>query len=283
MKVLMVGSTGTYAGMVLPELIKRGAVVRALVRDEQSAAQARERGAVETAIGDLGNAASLRRAAEGVDGVFHIGPAFSPDEAGMGVRMVQAAKDAGVRKFCFSGAIHPSISRMRNHSEKRPVEEALYESGLEFTILQPAMFMQTMQNSWKQVAETGSFGLPYSAQAKVCFVDYRDVAEAAALALTGSRLAYGTFELCAPGMVDRGQIAAMMGAALGRTVEAAEPAFDEWAEKAKLPAELREGMRTMYMDYDKYGFPGGNALVLRAILEREPRSLKQFFRELASA
>jgi hypothetical protein len=37
----------------------------------------------------------------------------------------------------------------------------------------------------------------------------------------------------------------------------------------------------MYAAYDQYGFNGGNALVLRAILGREPRTLRQFFAELA--
>jgi hypothetical protein len=37
----------------------------------------------------------------------------------------------------------------------------------------------------------------------------------------------------------------------------------------------------MYIDYNEYGFPGGNSLVLEAILGREPRSLEQFFQELS--
>ncbi len=282
MKVLMVGATGKFAGMVVPELVKRGATVRALVRSEDKVEAARKQGAAEAAIGDLHDEASLRRAAEGVDGVFHIGPAFAPDEAEMGVRLVEAAKAAGVRKFCFSGVIHPSLSKMRNHKAKLPVEEALYESGMDFTVLQPTMFMQNLEAGWKKVAATGKFGLPFSKRAKVSYVDYRDVAEAAALALTGDTLAYGTFELCAPGMVDRVEMAAMMSEALGKPVEAAEPAFAEWAEKAGIPdGPMREGMETMYADYDRFGFPGGNGLVLKAVLGRQARGLREFFGELA--
>jgi len=44
MNVLMVGATGSRAGAVLPELVKRGAAVRAWVRDEERAAVARRRG-----------------------------------------------------------------------------------------------------------------------------------------------------------------------------------------------------------------------------------------------
>jgi uncharacterized protein YbjT (DUF2867 family) len=284
MKILMVGASGKYAGLVLPELKKRGAIVRALIRSEDKAEEARKQGADETAVGDLNNIASLRKAAQGVDGVFHINPAFAPNEAQLGVAMVQAAVDSGVRKFVFSGVIHPSISRMSNHGSKRAVEEALYESGLMFTILQPTMFMQTLANGWKEAVESGSFSLPYSKHAKACYVDYRDVAEAAAIGLTRDKLAYGCFELSAPGMLDRIELTQIMSTALGRPIRAGEPNYDEWAKTAHIPeGPVRDGLRTMYADYDQYGFPGGNALVLRAILGREPRSLEAFINELADS
>ncbi len=283
MKALVIGATGQYAKAVVPELLKRGATVRALVRDDRSAGRARAAGAQEAAVGDLSDPPSLRAAAVGVDGVFHINPAFAPNEAELGVAMVEAARAAGVRRFVFSGAIHPSISRMANHANKRPVEEALYESGMAFTVLQPTMFMQTLANGWPAVVKTGAFGLPFDPAKRSSYVDYRDVAEAAAVGLTSDRLAYGTFELSAAGMVDRHEAAALMALALGRPVVAATPTFDEWAAAASLPAgPRRDGMRAMYADYDRYGFPGGNPLVLTAILGREPRTLRQFLAGLAT-
>ena len=281
-KVLMVGATGEFAGLVLPELRKRGATVRALIRSEDKAEAARKLGADETVVGDLTDAASLRKAAEGTDGVFHLGPGFAPQEAQMGVAMVEAAKAAGARKFVFSGVIHPALSKLTNHQAKLPVEEALYESGLDFTVLQPTMFMQNLKAGWPQVLQTGRFALPFSKDLPVSYVDYRDVAEAAAMALTSDKLSYGTFELCAQGMVTRTQIAAMMAQAAGKQIEAAEVDFDHWAEPAKIPSgPLRDGLSRMYRDYDRYGFPGGNALILRSILEREPRTLQQFLDTLA--
>lgn len=110
MKVLMVGATGKYASLVVPELKQRDVTIRALVRDKDKAAAARRQGVDEAAIADLRDSKSLRTAASGVDGVFHINPALAPDEAALGVAMVEAAKAAGVRKFVFSGVIHPSLS-----------------------------------------------------------------------------------------------------------------------------------------------------------------------------
>ncbi|MEH1943646.1 MAG: NmrA family NAD(P)-binding protein [Nostoc sp.] len=282
MKALVVGATGKYASLVVPELKQRGATVRALVRDESKIEAARQQGADETTIGNLQNLDSLRAAAAGVDSVFHINPAFAPNEAELGVAMVKAAKASGVRKFVFSGVYHPSLSKLSNHAAKRPVEEAMYESGMEFTVLQPSMFMQNFAAGWDTVIKQGRFSLPYSKLAKACYVDYRDVAAVAAKALTSNELSYGTFELCAPGMVNRVELAVMMGEAIGRTIEAGESPFDEWAQGAHIPDGLRDRLRVMYQDYDRYGFPGGNAIVLRTLLGREPRSLPQYFQELVN-
>jgi uncharacterized protein YbjT (DUF2867 family) len=283
MKVLMVGATGKYACHVIPELKQRGVTIRALVRDKERLEAARRNGADEAVVGDLEDADSLDAAAMGVEGVFHLNPAFAPNEAALGVAMVEAAKAAGVRKFVFSSVIHPSIAALSNHAAKRPVEEALCESGMPFVILQPTMFMQNFDSGWKAVMETGRFALPYSKHAKASYVDYRDVAEVAALAMTSDRFDYGTFELCDAGMVDRVELVAMMSEALGRPVEAGEPTFEEWAQTAHIPeGAMREGMKKMYAHYDRYGFPGGNALVLQAVLGREPRRLQQYFHELVS-
>jgi hypothetical protein len=38
----------------------------------------------------------------------------------------------------------------------------MYESGIDFTVLQPTMFMQTLNNSWSAVLERGQIALPYA-------------------------------------------------------------------------------------------------------------------------
>jgi uncharacterized protein YbjT (DUF2867 family) len=278
----MVGATGKHAHHVLPELKKRGVKVRALVRSRDSERKARKNGADETALGDLQDARGLISAAVGVDGVFHIGPAFAPRESDMGVTMVEAARAAGVSKFVFSSVMHPSISRLTNHASKRPVEEAVYASGMTFTILQPAIFMQTIEPEWTEIIRTGKFGLPYSRRVKTCYVDYRDVAKLAAEAFVTDKFDNGTFELCAPGMYNRSEIAALMSEALDLRVEASDMSFDVWADNAQVPdGPVRAGLKRMYAEYNQYGFRGGNPTVLKSLLGREPRTLQQFFRELS--
>jgi hypothetical protein len=72
MKVLVIGATGKFAGLVVPELKKKGVVVRALVQDTNKAAIAKTKGADETVLGNLEDEESLVQASKGMDGVFHI-------------------------------------------------------------------------------------------------------------------------------------------------------------------------------------------------------------------
>jgi len=49
--------------------------------------------------------------------------------------------------------------------------------------------------------------------------------------------------------------------------------FDEWAAAVTMPeGPLKEGLKAMYANYDKHGFKGGNDIVLRTLLKREPRT-----------
>ena len=282
--ILVVGATGRFAGLVVPELARRGAKVRALIRDETHGALAKSLGASEIAIGDLRERGSLDRALEGAAGVFHIGPAFAPDEAAMGVSMVEAAVRAGVQKFVFSSVIQPTHVRLKNHSAKIPVEDALYSSPLEFTILHPANFMQNLRPPWPSVLATGTFAEPFPTTARIARVDYRDVAEVAAIALTECRLAYATLELCADGRHNREEIAQMMSGALGRPIIAGDIGFHEWAKPitATYTDHQLELLAKVHAHYTEVGL-GGNSLTLRAALQRAPRSLESYIRELAQA
>lgn len=281
-KTLVIGAAGRFAGLAVPALAARGVTVRGLVRDNDQGGKVRENGAAEIAIGDLRDRASLDAALRGVDSAFYIAPVFQKDEAGMGLGFVEAAKSAGVRRIVFSSAMHPVISQLQNHIQKAPVEAAIVESGMEFAILHPTVFYQNMVAAWPVIVKTGVLAEPFSKAARISRVDYRDVAEVAAMALTEDRLLNGTFELCADDGLTRDEVAVVIGKALGRPIEAAAPDFDTWASNAKLPAnEQTQELATMYAYYDRYGLLG-NALTLQAILGRTPRSLHQFFADLAA-
>ncbi|GAB7551476.1 NmrA family NAD(P)-binding protein [Novosphingobium sp. 11B] len=272
MKILVIGAVGETAGLVVPALLERDAVVRALVRKPDQTPLARDRGADEVAIADLADPETLYAALEGVDGVFHIGPVFEPNEVQLGLNIVGAAERAGVRKFVFSSVIHPILD-LPNHAAKAPVERALVKSALDYTILHPTMLFQNYAQSWGDIVETGIIAEPFAPETRFSRVDYRDVAEVAAIAFTEDRLAYGTFELCAPGIHARADLAAMLTEVLERKIGIGT------IDRSTMTHAPRD-MITMFAHYDHAGLLG-SPLALRAILGREPRTLRAYFEELA--
>ena len=264
MKVLATGATGTYAGLVVPALVERGLDVRAIVHDPAKADIARAHGAAETVQADLADAPSVQRALDGVDGVFLITPAFHPQAVQLGENMVRAAEALGVPKLVYNGVYHPSLGLV-NHATTRPVEEALYASDLDFTVLQPAMYMQALTPLYQQALSTGAVVMPWSKHSKMTYVDYRDVADTVAIAFTDERLSRGTFEL-----------AELMSRVAGRALVA-----EDLPDGSQLPPGAPDGLAVMFQDYDVHGFHGGNSLVLRTVLQREPRSVAAFVAELA--
>ena len=125
MKVLVTGATGFTGGHLAKTLASRGDRVRALVRPRSRARfdkSALPAAGVEAAEGDLGDPASVARAAQGVEVVYHIAATYR--EAGQsdaayravnvdGTRSVlQAARDAGARRLvhCSTGGVHGHIA-----------------------------------------------------------------------------------------------------------------------------------------------------------------------------
>lgn len=276
--ILTIGAAGPFAGLVVPALAERGVKVRGLVRNAKQSDAVLKSGASEVAVGDLTDRASLDAALKGVDAVFYVAPAFIANEAEVGQNMVDAAKQAGVRRFVFSSVIDPVIGALINHTAKAPVEEAIIESGMEYALLQPTLFFQNFVRDWPDVVKTGTYGEPWSEETRFSRVDYRDVAEVAAIALTEDRLLYGTYQLCAEGFLNRKEVAALMGEVLGREIKAVRPdppAAPDQAGNQPSPIQL------MFEWYDHHGLLG-NTLTLQAILGREPRTLQAYFEELAA-
>jgi len=272
MMILAFGAAGNFAGSVIPALATRGARVRAFIHRPEQAELVRGHGATEVAIGDLRDRPALDAALKDVGAVFYIAPAFIPGEADVGKTVVKAAINAGVRRFVFSAVIHPVLSDLVNHVAKAPVEEAVLNSGLEYTFLHPARYFQNYAAFWPKVVSEGVLAEPWSSETRFSLVDYRDVAEVAAIALTEDRLLFGTFELCAPGQLDRHDVVALMSDVLGRKIgERRDPG---------ILGDVSQGLRGMFDHYDHHGLLG-NPLTLRAILGREPRLLRAYLEELA--
>jgi uncharacterized protein YbjT (DUF2867 family) len=277
--ILILGGAG-YAGLAVTRaLAARGRDVRAFIRDPDAAAVAERAGATEVVVGDLRDLRAVEGAAAGADGVFFIGPRFMPEETALGRSVVDIAVRADVRRFVLSGVYHPTILELVNHQAKVPIEDHLYKTDLEFTILQPARFMHgLMLSAWPRIVAEDVIADAFATDVRMAYVDYNDVAEVAAIAFDEDRLVRGTFELATPGEHTLGDLAATLSGALGRPIRAEQAPLDDYGPAQTLLANPygSDGFRRLRDYYDRYGFRGGNSLVLGTILGRAPNGFGAF-------
>jgi uncharacterized protein YbjT (DUF2867 family) len=286
MTILIAGASGAVGVPTIRHLVKCGAHIRALSSNEKSAANLRSLGVAETVVGDLTRDDDVRRAVDGVASVMHIPPRFREDEAEIGVRVLEAAMDARVGHFVFCSVFHPQMRDLDHHRNKLVVEEAVIESGIPFTILQPAMFMQNLRVEWPVIRERGVYQRPYSPDRKMALIDTDDLGEAAARVLVEPGYRGATFELAGPDQLTTAEMAAVVAAESGRPVKAEYRSLEEWQEWAKARGWTPWSITTyvkMCRHYDLHGYPGGNPLVLSAILGRVPGDYRSFVRRFLTA
>lgn len=275
--ILVTGAGGKTGRALIKALSKTGSV-RAFVRSKDHVSSAKTLGAVEAVNGDLRDPSACRGAMQGIRTVYHICPNMSPEELVIGKLVIGEARAAGVEHFVFHSVLHPQIEKMPHHWAKLCVEEMLFESGLPFTTLQPAPYMQNLSASWKNIAEDGILRVPYSVNSKFSFVDLDDVAEAAKIVLTEPNHLNAIYELAGTPPLTHVEVAEILSRVLNRPVRAEEEAIEDWRLRvAGMSAYAVENLIKMFNYYDQYGL-AGNPNVLMWLLKREPTSLEMFVR-----
>lgn len=279
--ILVTGAAGKTGQAVIRALIQRGASVRAWVRRPEQMDAVETLGATETIAGDIQSPLIWAQATSGVRSIYHICPNMYPYETTVGAMALQAARSAGIDHFVYHSVLHPQTEEMPHHWHKLRVEEWIFESGLHFTILQPAAYMQTILGYWSQIVEDGVYPVPYPVETPISLVDLDDVAAVAATVLTEEGHSGAIYELAGPQILTQRHIASILSEALNRPVKALEVPLDEWeanARRAGLSDFAVETLLRMFRYYARHGF-WGNANVLRWLLGREPTTLAERVRD----
>jgi uncharacterized protein YbjT (DUF2867 family) len=281
----MIGASGAVGKPTLNALVGAGVQIRALTSNDGSAENLKALGTAETITGDLREPGDLGRAMEGIEAVFFVMPRFQADEAEAGKQVVDAAKAAGVAHFIYCSVFNPQVRALDHHARKLDVEEHLIESGLKFTILRPAMFMQNLNMEWQQVAEDGVYPRPYSPDQMMAAIDTADLGEAAAKVARDPALQGGCYDLCGDRLTHR-EMAAILSDVMGKTVKAEKRSLEEWKAAARgrgATDYFVEAYAKMCAHYDSHGLAGGNPLTLTAILGRTPSSYRDFAERFVAA
>ena len=180
--IVLTGATGNTGQVIAEELKQRGVPFVAMARSEKNRSKLAASG-IEVVPGDFDDPPSMVRALEGAEKAYLV---CTPD-----YMLVPrdtafiAAKQAGIRHIVKCSAYLAGIdAETENLCSHGIIERALINSGLDYTIIRPHGFMQTITlMSWDMLQKARVISFP-GGDGSLPLVDEWDVAEVGVKALT---------------------------------------------------------------------------------------------------
>lgn len=267
--VLVMGATGTVGAAVVAELVAAAVPVRAAMTRLRAAAP----GAVAVQL-DLTEPAGWGPALEGVDRMFLMRPPAVSDVKTYLRPLIALAAERSVRHVVFLSVM--GVNRLLPHWQ---VERDVEAAGLPHTFLRPGFFAQNLLTAYRaDIVEHDRIRLA-SGRGRTSFVDTRDVAAVAAMALVEPGAHEGkSYTLTGPEALGYDRVASLLSARLGRPIDYQSIGL------LRLRRELlAQGLDRAYVNVqlviNAVAAVGGAARMtgdLRALLGREPTTLVQF-------
>ncbi len=284
MKTLVIGGTGTVGSMVAAGLLKQGVAVRVMSHSPEKLKKLPQ--GVEGVRADLADPHSLAPAFDKIDSVFLL-VGTGPSETDEGLLAVSAAKAAKVGKIVYLSVAMPEGSeRIPHFRSKLPIEKAIKESKIAYTILRPNNFFQNDLWVKDAIMQYGIYPTPIGSKG-LNRVDVRDIADCAVNALTKSGYENGTYEIHGPDTLTGEGIARTYAKHLGRGIRYSGDDLTAWAEKTKtmMPEFMVADMRIMYEFFQDKGMiaPKDELEKAQKLLGKKPRSFDDFVKEITTA
>ena len=278
--ILVTGAAGKSGNAVVKALAAKRAQVRAFIRNPSHAGSLLALGAAEVSFGSFEDARALAQAAAGVQAIYHICPNVSRDEVAYAGAVAAAARTQGVKRFVYHSVLHSQIEAMPHHWQKMRVEEMLFASGFDLTVLQPTAYMQNLLGVLDDIVRDGVFRFPYPPATRLSLVDLDDVGEVAAIVLTQDRHGGATYELVGTPALSQREVASLLATALGRDVRAEDVPLAAWQVRARAAGIGEYELATLSAMFRYYAEHGliGNPNTLHWLLGRAPTSLEVFLK-----
>jgi len=283
--ILLTGITGNNGGATATALLNRGVKFRALVRDLDKAADWAARG-VELVQGDLNDPASVRAALEGIDRAVLILP-NSEEQERLELSFIETAKQAGVPWILKVS----SPEAVRGTTSPIPLahiaaEDAIMESGMNWTFVRPSFFMQNLVGSFAAAKATGKLSMPMG-EGEAGLTDCADGGEFIAHVLTDENPEqhYGQcYDISGPDeIMTFADIASVMGEVLGREVGYDDCDPDAFKEKLR-PFQRNdwhtEAVATLFAEIKDGTTPGVKTSTFQDIMGRPGTSFRAFLQKL---
>jgi uncharacterized protein YbjT (DUF2867 family) len=288
MSILVTGATGRVGRQVVLQLVKRGADVRALVRDH---AKANFPAGVSIVQGDLLDIDALRSAFSGVATLFLLN-AVVPDEFTQALIALNLAREAGIQRIVYLSVIHSDVYvNVPHFAGKFAVERTIEQMGFGATILRPAYFIDNDLTIKDVVLGHGVYPMPVGAKG-LAMVDVRDIGEIAAIELVRREQAPGPLPLerinvVGPDTLTGTDVADIWSDVLGRPISYGGDDVGAFEQSLRrfVPSWMAYDMRLMSQRFLTDGMIPelGDVERLTALLGRPLRSYRDFASQIAGS
>lgn len=219
------GATGNVGAQVVEQLLARGVTVRA---GDLSVGRLAERFGedIQAVPFDFGRPETFAPALQGVQGMFLMRPPQITDVEKYMFPAVDAAVSAGVQQIAFLSLIGIEENTRVPHYK---VEQYLKSGPINYTFLRASFFMQNLNTTHREeIRQHDEIYIPVG-KARTSFIDVRDIAAVAALALTEAGHANQAYELTGGEALDYYQVAELFTEILGRKITYKDPALWQYA------------------------------------------------------
>lgn len=275
--VLVVGGTGKVGNEVAKQLAEKGVPVRVSTRDPATATV--PEGATAVAF-DLAHSDTWEGALAGCDRMFLLAPEGEINPDTTLAPLVEKAVAAGIKTIVLMTAMGVETYE----GPYRRAEEMVVASGVRHTFLRPNWFMQNFHLGMflDSIRNAGGLFLP-AADAKVSFVDTRDIAAMAVAALTEDGHDGKGYTLTGGRALDHAAAMAILSEASGKTITYTAISDDDM-RGALTEQGVPEPMIDLYSELFAAMRQGVTAAVapdVAEVLGREPRTLEAYAKESA--
>ncbi|WP_444886280.1 SDR family oxidoreductase [Microbulbifer sp. JMSA008] len=239
-KILITGGTGNNGKAILENLANTNMPVRAMLRDI-SKAPIRAKN-ISYVKGDYEDEHSLLEALNGIESAFLV-TAFESSFTKKHAAFIRVAEQAGVKHIVqLSGLGADASSPIDIARWLGEAEDYLFQSTLNWTILQPASFNSNFFASADEVANLSTISAPFGSEpgATVVTVDHQDIADVATKILMEPNLHKGKkYILTGPEKITYSDIAQILSEELDREIKYM-PISDETARLGLLNSGIPE-------------------------------------------
>lgn len=277
--ILVTGASGNIGRPLVQQLKAAGAAVIA------GSSSGKSVDGVPSRHVDFGDVASLQTAFTGVDTLFLLLP-LVPNKVALAKNAIAAAKAAGVKHIVrSSGAGADPAAGFALPKLQGEIDQLIIESGIAYTLVRPATFMQNFATYFAGMIQGGALYLPQG-EGRVSFIDVHDIAAVNATILQNPAAHAGkAYTLTGATALSNAEAVKAIGNAIGKTVS-----YVAVPDEAAIASMKGMGMDDWTIDQmmslhqlTAAGYAAGTTDTVRQLIGREPIGFTQFVADHKSA